>query len=244
MQSLNVLGIIPARGGSKGVPRKNIRPLAGQPLIVHTIEAALQSSTLDRVIVSTDDEEIAEVARRAGAEVPFIRPARFASDTASSLSVLKHALEWLREHQDYSPDALAVLPPTSPLRTKDQIDATVDSLWSSGMDSAVTVTEVQDHPYFIFSRSPIGQMQELMPMDNKPLRRQELPDYYAHSQSVVVSRSSYLDRCQDPDPAINFLSMAGYKIDRQSALDIDTETDFLIAEMLFGKQLRPVQKVA
>lgn len=238
------LGIIPARGGSKGVPRKNIRPLAGKPLIVHTIEAALQARSLDRVIVSTDDEEIAAVARRAGAEVPFIRPAQYATDTASSLSVLQHALQWMRENEDYQPDALAVLPPTSPLRTVEHIDATIDLLWTSGMDSAVTITEVENHPYFVYSQSSCGQMHELMPMENKPMRRQDLPPYYTHSQAVVATLCAYLDGCQDPDPALNFASLIGHEIDRDAALDIDTPTDFLIAEMLLENKLVQGQKVA
>lgn len=244
MKQNKVLGIIPARGGSKGVPRKNIRLLCNKPLIVHTIEAAHRSTEISRVIVSTDDQEIAQIARGAGAEVPFIRPQRYATDTASSLSVLQHALAWVREHDNYSPDALAVLPPTSPLRKTADIDGTIRLLWSSGLDSAVTITEVQDHPYFIYNCERDGKLLELMPVEEKPMRRQDLPPYYTHSQAVIATKTSYLDLCKEHDPGINFLSMAGYKIDRNSALDIDSETDFLVAEMLLYRRLEQIRKVA
>lgn len=232
-----ILGLIPARGGSKGVPRKNIRSLCGKPLIAHTIEAALRANSLSRIIVSTDDPEIAEVARRAGAEVPFLRPACFATDTASSLSVLKHAIDWLRTEENWCPEALAVLAPTSPLRSSEHIDGTIDLFFASGTDSAVTITSVQDHPYFVYSRTGDGQMHELLPIPDKPMRRQELPSFFTHTQAVVISRCSYLNRCQDPDPSINFQSLVGYEVNRDVALDIDTPDDFVRAEMLLEKRL-------
>ncbi|APG27354.1 hypothetical protein A7E78_05545 [Syntrophotalea acetylenivorans] len=239
-----VLGIIPARGGSKGVPRKNIRPLVGRPLIAHTIDKAFQSNSLDRVLVSTDDAEIAAAARHCGAEVPFLRPAEFATDTASSLSVIRHAINWLAINEQYHPDAVAILPPTSPLRTVEHIDQTVGLLWSSGLDSAVTVIPVQDHPYFIFSRSARGQMEELIHLPEKPLRRQELPEFFTHSQSVIVSRTEYLKRCEDKDAIFNFRSMAGYPVDQESAMDIDTLNDFAIAEARLAQRLTAQQAVA
>jgi CMP-N-acetylneuraminic acid synthetase len=244
MQHKKVLGIIPARGGSKGIPRKNIRPLCGKPLIVHTIEAALQSRFLHRVIVSTDDEEFAWVARQAGAQVPFLRPAEYATDTASSISVVHHAMKWLEENQGFRPDAIAILPPTSPLRTVEQIDQTVDLLWSSGLDSAVTIIPVQDHPYFIFSRGEKGEMAELISLPQKPLRRQDLPEFFTHSQSVIVSRTDYLKTCGEKDPIFNFRSMAGHPVDRESAMDIDTPDDFALAESLLERLLAAGRAVA
>lgn len=244
MQHKEVLGIIPARGGSKGVPRKNIRPLYGKPLIVHTIEAALQSRLLHRIIVSTDDEEIAREARHAGVEVPFLRPAEFATDTASSISVVHHAMKWLEDHEQYRPDAVAILAPTSPLRTVEHIDSTISLLWSSGLDSAATITEVQDHPYFIYSISPEQQLKELIGDPDKPLRRQDLPKFYTHSQAVFVSRCHYLGNCGDPAPLINFSSVAGLPIDRESALDIDTIDDLQKAEAILRLRSEPASRVA
>jgi CMP-N,N'-diacetyllegionaminic acid synthase len=239
-----VLGIIPARGGSKGVPRKNVRPMLGRPLIAYTIEAALQALSIGRVMVSTDDAEIAAVARRCGAEVPFLRPAEFATDTASSLSVIRHALSWLALNEGYRPEAVVILPPTSPLRTAEDIDGTVDLFRTSHLDSAVTVVPVQDHPYFIFSRSEEGEMAELIRMDEKPLRRQELPEFFTHSQAVIVSRTDYLDGCGETDPIFNLHSLAGYPVDRDNAMDIDTPSDFALVEARLGKRRAARQAVA
>lgn len=232
-----VLGLIPARGGSKGIPRKNLRILVGQPLIVHTIQAALTASRLDRVIVTTDDEEIAGVALRAGAEVPFLRPGQYATDTASSLSVVHHALAWLSMHEQYRPDAVALLAPTCPLRTSAQIDATVALLWASGLDSALTVTEVRDHPYYVYRQREDGQLEAILHVDKPPLRRQDMPVFYAPSQAVIVSRTSYLKVIGDPQPVFNPASMAGYPIDYASGFDIDAPVDLVVAEALLQERL-------
>jgi N-acylneuraminate cytidylyltransferase len=125
---IRTLGLIPARGGSKGIARKNLTCLAGRPLIAHTIESAKKASSLDRVIVSTDDEEIAAVARSFGAEVPFMRPAELAEDATPDLPVFVHALEWLQQHEGYTPAFVAHLRPTSPLRTAQHIDEAVSLL--------------------------------------------------------------------------------------------------------------------
>src|SRR5512140_1442523 len=124
----DVLAIIPARGGSKGIPRKNIRDFAGYPLIAYSIAAGLQAKSVSRVIVSTDDEEIAAVARQCGAETPFLRPAEFAQDTSTDLPLFEHALQWLAEHENYRPEVVVQLRPTSPLRPRDLVDRAVSIL--------------------------------------------------------------------------------------------------------------------
>jgi CMP-N-acetylneuraminic acid synthetase len=230
MGQKTVLGLIPARSGSKGVPRKNIRLLCGQPLINYTIKAALNTNTLDRVIVSTDDDEIASVAKQAGAEVPFLRPTECATDTATLMEVIKHVIVWLNDNEQYCPDAVALLPPTSPLRTTEQIDSTINLLWKSGLDSAVTICPVQNHPYFIYSRDKNNQLLEFVTKPNKPKRRQELPEYYVHCQSVIVSLTDYFKKCDNSNFEFNHSSVVGYEIGSKSALDIDTPEDFLIAE--------------
>ena len=237
MTQKKVLGLIPARGGSKGVLRKNIRPLCKRPLIDYTVEVALEAGSLDRIIVSTDDVEIARVVERGGAEVPFMRPAEYATDTSSTISVIHHALDWLKKHEAYYPDAVALLAPTCPLRTSDQIEAAIELLWTSKLDSVVTVFPSPHHPYFIYSLDENSQLKELITMPNKPLRRQELPPYYAHSQAVMVSRITYIELCDNEMPAINFGSVAGLEIDPQCALDIDTLTDFMVAEMFLENGL-------
>lgn len=225
-----VLGIVPARGGSKGVPRKNIRPLAGRPLIVYTIAAAAGAVHLDRFLVSTDDEEIAAIARSEGAWVPFLRPAEYATDRASCVFLIQHALDWLAEHERYVPDAVAFLPPTSPLRTAADIDGTIESLWSSGLDSAVTVYPVDDHPWYIYSQTPEKRLVELISGVNKAVCRQELPEYVTHSQAVIASTHAYMRSCTATDLEFNVDSCVGYRIPRQRALDIDTLFDFKLAE--------------
>ncbi len=244
MNNRSVLGIIPARGGSKGVPRKNIRPLLGRPLIAHTISSALQASNIDRLIVSTDDDEIAQVARMAGAETPFLRPRQHATDTASSISVVHHALAWFAENEGYRPDAVAIMPPTSPLRTVRQIEGTIDLLWSSDHDSALTIAPVQDHPFFIYSQGDDGQLTELIEMKNKPLRRQELPVFYTHSQSVIVTRREYFENSGDPAPLFNLNSMSGLEIDAETGLDIDTLADFSLAEAILKQRQAQTVRVA
>ena len=125
MSKPEILALIPARGGSKGIPRKNIRAFAGQPLIAYSIAAGLQAKTVTRVIVTTDDEEIAEVARSCGAETPFLRPAELAQDRTTDLPVFQHALRWLAEHEDYHPQVVVHLRPTTPIRPPDLVDRSV-----------------------------------------------------------------------------------------------------------------------
>ena len=139
-----VLGLVPARAGSKGVPDKNIRPLAGRPLLAYTAAAALESGVLDRVILSTDSDAIADAGRAAGLEVPFMRPAQLAADDTPMLSVIRHALETLAR-QGWTADMLVLLQPTSPLRRPEHIRAAVALLLESGADSAVTVVQVPPH---------------------------------------------------------------------------------------------------
>ncbi|MCG8686043.1 MAG: acylneuraminate cytidylyltransferase family protein [Desulfobacterales bacterium] len=231
-----VLGLIPARGGSKGIPRKNIRLLNGKPLLNYTVETALEATCLDRVIVSTDDDEIAQVALNAGAEVPFLRPEEYATDTASSISVIQHALTWLKNNEGYCPDAVAFLAPTSPLRTTEQIDETVNLLWRSKTDSAITICQVLDHPYYVYQLNSKRKLIELIDDPQKPLRSKELPKYYTHSQSVAVSLTTYINQSNDSAPVINLKSMAGFEIDRKSALDIDTLIEFTLAQELLNER--------
>lgn len=230
----SVLGLIPARGGSKGIPGKNIRTLGGKPLLTHTIEAALAARSIERVIVSTDDEAIARVARRYGADVPFMRPAQYATDTSPSIGVAHHALAWLSvEGGGYRPDAVALLAPTSPLRSAKQIDAVVDLLYSAGTDSACTIRPSPVHPYYVFSRGADGRLSFALDVNPRPLRRQDLPPFFTHSQAVLVSRTAYLKMCGGDAPFLNFQSVAGAEIDAASAHDIDTPLDLEIAEQLF-----------
>ena len=137
---MKILGIITARGGSKGIPRKNIKELKGQPLIAYTIKAAQESGVFDRIILSTDDAEIADVAGRYGVEIPFMRPAELAQDGTAHLPVLKQAVEWLRDNQNYLPEAVMLLQPTAPLRQTWHIKQALELFNSSGADSVVSMS--------------------------------------------------------------------------------------------------------
>lgn len=236
-----VLAIIPARGGSKGVLRKNVRPLGGRPLIAHTIDAAGQASLLDRTIVSTDDEEIATAARAAGGDVPFLRPAAYATDITPSIAVIHHALAWLSASGGgYRPDVVALLSPTCPFRTGEQIDAVIRLLFESGADSACAITEARPHPYFVYTRDDRGRLTPVIDIEPRPLRRQDVPPAFGHSQAVLVSRTSYLKMCGSAAPVLNLRSLAGHEIDGRSAFDIDTPADFEMAEHLHHQRPQPV----
>lgn len=224
-----MLALIPARGGSKGIPRKNIYPLRGRPLLAYTVDAARAAKSIARVVVSTDDPEIAEVARRAGAEAPFLRPAVFATDTAPSIAPIKHALAWLREHESYSPEAVALLPPTSPLRGPGIIDAVIDRLFASGSVSAAALRPAANHPYWML-REDGGRLRFLMDVSPRPQRRQDLPTFYVESQAVLVSRTQYIEGASSAAPVVDYTSLTGCEISRREALDIDTLDDLELAE--------------
>ena len=156
-----VLVLIPARGGSKGIPRKNIRDFAGSPLIAYSIAAGLQADLVTRVIVSTDDEEIAAVARQFGAETPFLRPEEFAQDRTTDLPVFEHALTWLKENENYIPDVVVQLRPTSPIRPKDCVDAAVRLLIDHPeADSVRGVVPAGQNPHKMWRIGADGRMHE------------------------------------------------------------------------------------
>lgn len=172
-KTLKTLALIPARGGSKGIPRKNIKPIAGKPLIAWAIEAALRSRLLDAVVVSTEDEEIAEVARQRGAQVPFLRPPELAQSDTPGIDPVLHALEQLPEF-----DAVLLLQPTSPLRTTEDIDACIGLAQDMPASSMVSVSEPEKHPYWMYRLGADQHLQTLI--DVPPIsRRQELPPVYA-----------------------------------------------------------------
>jgi CMP-N-acetylneuraminic acid synthetase len=179
---MNVLALIPARGGSKSIPRKNIKPLAGVPLLAYSIAAARAAHSVTRTIVSTDDPEIAEVARCYGAETPFLRPAEFSQDNTTDLPVFQHALQWLDENEGYTPDIVVQLRPTSPLRRTDHIDAAVYTLMERpDADSARTVCVPFQNPFKMWRIGPDGLMIPLMETGFREpynMPRQLLPDVY------------------------------------------------------------------
>lgn len=233
---MEILGLIPARGGSKSVPRKNIVPLAGRPLIAYTCEAARASKRITRIVLSTDDPEIAAVGREWGVGAPFLRPTELAQDDTPMIDVVRHALLWLKREQGYEPDLVVLLQPTSPLRKAEHIDEAIGLLLASDVDSVVSVVEVP-HQYNPLSVLKIesGQLVPYLPGEGfRVLRRQDKPKVYARNgPAVLVTRRMVLERT---------VSLYGDKVlpyimGWPESLDIDTSYDFLLAECFLQGRL-------
>jgi CMP-N,N'-diacetyllegionaminic acid synthase len=223
-EGLRLLAVIPARGGSKRLPRKNLLALGGKPLIAWTIDAALASGVLDTVLVSTDDEEIAGVARHAGALVPWLRPPELAGDTATSAAVLRHALAWHdAEHRPV--DAVVLLQPTSPFRTAASIRSAV-AAFTAAASAVVSVSPALQHPAWCFSVSA-GAMQPFLGWELLERRSQELPAAFALNGAIYVLPADDVRRGAPLlQPGVRPFLMT----DPVEALDIDTEDDFRVAQ--------------
>lgn len=224
-----VLGLITARGGSKGLPGKNVRDLCGHPLIAWTIEAATGARSLDDVVLSTDSPEIAAVAERYGATVPFLRPAELAGDAASSIDVVAHAVQWLRDHgSEY--DYVMLLEPTSPLREASDIDAAMRALVDSGACSIVGVCRADTvHPAFMYKVGTGGRMAPLMPgAPSDGLRRQDVEPVYFLEGSVYASRLPDLFE----RGGFNHDDTIGYEVPKWKAPEIDDMVDLLYVEAI------------
>jgi CMP-N-acetylneuraminic acid synthetase len=221
------LGVIPARGGSKGLPGKNLRKLGSLSLIGQAVASARESALLGRFIVSTDSPEIAEEARRHGAEVPFLRPAEFATDQAGMLPVLQHAVRWLESSAGVRPDLIVTLQPTSPFRTGAEIDATIRKVIETGSDSGQTLSEASYHPYFMKTLDG-DRTVALFPDGHKYVRRQDAPPVYQPSGAVYVTRYTTLMEQGHILGDDNRGVVRGF----EASVNIDTEWDFLLAELL------------
>ena len=224
---MNVLGLIPARGGSKGIPRKNITPLAGKPLLTYTCEAALGSKRLSRVLLNTDDLQIAEVGKRFGVEVPFLRPAHIAQDDTPILPVIQQTLDWLNAHDGYIPQAIMLLQPTSPLRRSEHIDTAIDIFDRNNADTVVSVVEVphQFNPVSLMNLTEDGRLE---PYQKGPLllRRQDKPRVFARNgPAVLVIHREVIEQGQ-----LYGARVFPYTMGRIESLDIDDENDLQIAE--------------
>lgn len=228
-----VLGLIPARGDSKGVPRKNIKLLCGKPLLEYTVEAALASRLLSRVILSTDDREIAEVGLRCGLEVPFLRPSELAADDTPMLPVVQHAIRQM-ESLGESFEAICLLQPTNPLRRADEIDACIELLVSSEADAVVTVLEVppEYNPHWVYFQTEEGALY-LSTGEASPIaRRQDLPPAFHREGSVYVTRREIVMQSN----SLYGKRVIGYALDRAGTVNIDTPEDWQrAAAMLAGR---------
>jgi len=231
LKSPQVLGVITARGGSKSIPRKNLKLFLGKPLVAWAIETLKESGVCDRIVVSTDDEEIAEVSLRYGGEAPFMRPAELAQDHTPTLPVLQHALLWLKDHDRYWPDCAILLEPTSVGKRPFHVRGVLDMFVSTGADSVITVAEVPSdwNPHWQLNLDNAGRISLFTGGGMKDVirRRQDLPRTYACDSAVIAFRPELL--FGEP-PSFYGDDVRAYLTDWRYALDLDTPEDWEVAE--------------
>ncbi|MCK4554420.1 acylneuraminate cytidylyltransferase family protein [Candidatus Parcubacteria bacterium] len=221
-----ILGVITARGGSRGIPRKNIKPLAGKPLIAYTIEAAKKSKHLTRCIVSTDDQEIADISQRYGADIPFIRPAELAQDHSASMGVVQHALKWLKENQGEEYDYLMILQPTSPLRTAKEIDECIKKAIETNADSVMSMVELVD-----FSLKKLKRIENdlILPLVEDEgatsSQRQDAEKVYKRNCAIYLTRAELIMQ----GDLFGRISRP-YIMPEERSVDINKPIDFELAE--------------
>lgn len=226
------LAIVPARGGSKGIPGKNLKELCGVPLIGRTINEAKRSKYLDRIIVSTDDRKIADVALSFGADVPFLRPAELAADTSPTIDTVLHVMSFVEEAERRQYDFVILLQPTSPFRTAIQIDSAISVLMNSTADSLISFKRAQSNPYWMVTKTSDGRFQKLLTTEKATYQRQLLPDFYEYNGSIyccawnsLVTRKAF-----ESDTTLLF------EMDDFSSIDIDTPDDWDYAEWIASRR--------
>ena len=223
-----MLAVIPARGGSKSIPLKNLAVVGGQPLIAWTIKAAREASPVDRIVVTTDSTEIAEVARQCGAEVPFLRPASLAADDTPGIEPILHAVNWLGDHKQYGPELVMTLQPTSPLRTAADIEAAVELVCETDADAVVSVSLVKHHPSWMKCLDKEGRMTDFL-ADQPPVhRRQDLSPVYALNGAVYLARREVLleQKTWFTVPTV------AYIMPPDRSLDVDGPWDLHLADLI------------
>jgi CMP-N,N'-diacetyllegionaminic acid synthase len=224
---MEILAIIPARGGSKGLKNKNILPIFGHPLIAYSIRAAQLAKQITRVIVSTDSQDIANVAIDYGAEVPFMRPAEISQDLSTDIEMFQHALGWLKDNEGYVPDYVVQLRPTSPIRFAEEIDFCIEKMAASEADSLRIVTESPCTPYKMWRvDSDSGMMQPLLTIDGVPesynMPRQQLPKVYWQVGTLDVIKTT----CITEKGSLSGTKVLSHIISNEAAIDIDDINSF------------------
>lgn len=233
-----ILAIIPARVGSKGLPGKNVRPLHGRPLISWTIDAAKASKYINRIIVSTDDQKAADICGNCGVEIPFLRPKELAQDDTPIIDVIIHILENLNNTENYVPDIVVLLQPTSPLRTSADIDKALELLLGNkNAEAVVSISEVSETPYWMRVLDKDGFIKYFMEHDYKDFRRQDLPPVYVVNGAIYICRKTALIKNRSFSPN----NTLGYLMPKSRSVDIDDITDFELAESIMSKQVKEIQ---
>lgn len=224
-----VLALIPARGGSKGIPGKNVIDLCGKPLIFYSIKAGRESHYIDDVVVTTDSEEIAEVSKTFGAEVPFLRPDSLASDKAKTIAAVLHAICYLKK-QKREYDILVLLQPTQPLRRAEDIDRALETYINHGMQDLVSVKKVEEHPALMRTIARQGKLEKILKQDSC-IRRQDMPIYYLVDGSIYINDVKRLNsETGFNENAIPFI------MDSDRSIDIDEWRDLELAELMLKKE--------
>lgn len=223
-----ILAIIPARGGSKGIPHKNIIDLCGKPLISYSVEAAKNSRYIDYILVSTDDDEIAKFAMEYGAKVPFFRPAELATDTSSTTEAIVHAIRGLESIGERFDDMI-LLQPTSPLRTTEDIDFAIEKYYQNGRSSLVSVSEVDDHPILV--RSIENDILKPLLNVSSDCRRQDMPKYYRVNGCIYINKISDInEKSSFNDNSIPYI------MEKSHSVDIDELSDLALAKYYYEKR--------
>lgn len=223
-----IYAIIPARAGSKGIPKKNIVELGGKPLIAWTIQAAQEAENVQRVIVSTDSKEIRRIALEAGGEVPFLRPEEIAQDQTPGITPALHAIEWLKEHEDQLPDYIAYLQPTSPFRTATDINRSIRLATSQNADSVVSVVKPKHHPNWSVEINEVSGKLLDPPELKKASRRQDLSSVFALNGAIYLAKSQLLLEKGTWYTARTF----AYIMPPERSLDIDNTWDLYLGELI------------
>ena len=232
-----ILGLTLARGGSKSVPKKNIRPISGVPLIAYTISEALRSNHITRYIVSTDDVEIQKVAKNYGADAPFLRPAEYSGDTASSVAAMQHAVNWVEQQEGVKYDYIIELMCTNPVKSVVDIDKIIEKLVSTGADSVIAVHKLEDHHPIRIKKIVDDKIVDFCLPEVPEMRRQDLkPDSYIRSGSIYGLRRDHL---MVEGKRYGSQNSRPYILPPERAVNVDTEIDFLIAERLINTNSRP-----
>jgi N-acylneuraminate cytidylyltransferase len=240
-EALRVLAVVPARGGSKGIPRKNLQLLAGKPLVAHAVETGCAARLVSRVMCSTDDPEIADAARAAGAEVPFLRPVELALDSSEDWPVFMHVLDWLVREEAWSPDLVVNLRPTSPLRKPSHVDEAIRLLLDTGVDSVKAVCLARQHPHKMWLRERDGRIEPYLKTPFRAARgpdvpRAELEDIYWQNGVVDVTRREVMLE----QGVMIGRRVAGLVTEPPDSIDIDTPLDLALAELLLARRAAAV----
>ena len=228
----SVIAVIPARAGSRGVTRKNTRVIAGKPLLAHTIEAAVASRYIDRIIVSTDDPQLAEIAVRYGAETPFLRPAHLGQDDALLIDVIRHAARWLERHHTPPPTHIVTLPPINPLIMPNDIEGAVQVALQSEAPAVASVFSLEDHPYQARRMTKAGVLESFMRVDLELLRRQDFPPAFCLSGAITVTQlqAIILQRTLLPQ------GTQGFVMPQSRSLSIRTLWDLHLADLIMQQR--------